>query len=202
MNLIERVKRIATKPKEEWPVIATETSSVGDLMTGVAIPLVAIAPVCNAINSLIFGHSIPLTDITYHPSIGSVLGTLVLSYVLGLGGVFITSFIVEKLAPNFGSKGDLAQAMKLIVYSYAPFWVAGVLNIIPFLGILTIFVGFYGLYLAYLGLPHVMQTPPDKVVPYLIVVIVVGIIVYFIIGVITAAIIGGGALVTGAAGGM
>lgn len=200
MNLIERVKRIATKPKEEWPVIATEPSTVSDLFKGVAVPLVAIAPVCTAISSLLFGHGIPMTDITYRPSFGSVLGTLVLSYVLGLAGVFITSFIVEKLAPNFGSKGDLAQAMKLIVYSYAPFWVAGVLNLIPFLGIITIFVGIYGLYLAYLGLPHVMQTPPDKVVPYLIVVIVVGIIVYFIIGIITAAIIGGGALMTGAAG--
>jgi hypothetical protein len=73
-----------------------------------------------------------------------------------------------------------------------PVWVAGVLNIVPFLGILTIFVGIYGLYLAYLGLPVIMKTPQDKVVVYLIVVIVIAIVVSVIMGVITTAFVGAG----------
>lgn len=193
MNLFQRVIAVATKPKEEWPVIAAETTTVGEIYSKVVVILVAIGPVCTALNSVIFGHSVPFTDITIRPSMTSVVAGMIISYVLQLIGVFVMAFIVEKLAPTFQSEGNLVQAFKLITYSYAPFWLAGALNLIPFLGILTFIVGLYGIYLAYVGLPFVMKTPPDKAVPYLIVVIVISIVVWFVIGLITAGIVGVGA---------
>lgn len=198
MNLVSRITNIVTKPKDEWPVIAAEPATVQSLFTSVVLPLAAIAPICNAINSLVFGHGIPLTGLTWRPSPLAAVTGLVVSYVLSLLGVALTSFIVEKLAPSFQSKGDLAQAMKVVVYAQTPVWVAGVLNIVPFLGILVILVGIYALYLAYLGLPVVMQTPQEKVVPYLVVVIVVTIVLWVVFGFISAAVIGTGAMVSGA----
>ena len=44
----------------------------------------------------------------------------------------------------------------------------------------------------YLGLPHLMQTPPDKVIPYMIVSAIVIIVMYLIVGGITAATAGVG----------
>ena len=197
MNLVSRVTNIALRPKEEWPVIAAESETVGSLYTKVIIVLAAIGPVCNALNSMIFGHSVWFSSIRYRPAFGAILTGLIVGYILALVGVWATAFIVQKLAPSFQSEGDLPQALKLVTYSNAPFWVAGVLNLIPVLGILTIFVGLYGLYLAYLGLPVIMKTPPDKVPVYLIVVIAVSIVVWFVVGAITAVFVGAGTMVAG-----
>jgi hypothetical protein len=191
MNLVSRITNITMRPKEEWPVIAEEQETVQSLFTNVILLLAAIGPVCSALNSMVFGHAVWF-GARIRPAFGAILAGLIIGYALTLLGVFITSFIIHKLAPNFESEGDLPQAMKLVTYSYVPVWVAGVLNIIPFLGVLTIFVGLYGLYLAYLGLPVIMKTPPDKVVVYLIVVIVIGIVISVIMGTITAAVVAAG----------
>ncbi len=194
MSLITRVQNIALRPKEEWPVIAGETTSVASLYTGVIVPLALIGPVCLFLSALIFGQRIPVLNVTVHPAAGVLLGSLIVSYVLTLVGVGITAVIVEKLAPTFQSSGDLAQALKLVAYSQAPFWVAGVLNLIPFVGVLTLLVGLYGLYLVYLGMPTVMKTPPDKVLPYVLVVIGISIVVWIVIAVVTSTIVGSGAM--------
>jgi hypothetical protein len=193
MNVIKRVIAVATNPKAEWPRISDEATTPADLYSRVIVILVAIGPVCTAINSAIFGHSVPFTGVTVRPSIGSIAGSMILTYVLTLVGVFVTAFIVQKLAPTFQSVPDFTQALKLVTWSYAPVWVAGVLNLIPYLGVLILLVGLYGIYLAYVGLPPVMKTPQDKAVPYLIVVIVVSSVVWIVVGAISAAVLGVGA---------
>lgn len=190
MSLVNRVTNIALRPKEEWPVIAEEKETVQSLYMNVILPLAAIGPVCNALNSFVFGHAWLGTRI--RPAFGAILLGLIVGYLMALVSVYVIAFIIHKLAPNFDSQGDMTEALKLVTYSYAPVWAAGVLNIIPFLGILIFFVGLYGLYLAYLGLPVIMKTPQEKVATYLIVVIVTGIVVSVIAGVITTAFVGAG----------
>jgi len=65
------------------------------------------------------------------------------------------------------------------------------------LGLLTLFAGLYGFYLAYLGLPVVMKTPPDKAGAYLVAIVVIGIIVTVIIGIIVAMVTGVGLFAAG-----
>ena len=199
MSLISRVTNITLRPKEEWPVIAAEPATAGSLYTGLIIPLAAIGPVCSFLSALAFGHRIPFTGIAVHVAVSGLFGAMVVSYLLNLVAVAVTAFIVQKLAPSFASTGDFAQSLKLVAYSQAPFWVAGVLYLIPFLGILAILVGLYSLYLAYLGLSPVMKTPPDKVVPYLIVVIVVSVVLWFAVAAISGALIGAGMIARGMA---
>jgi len=188
--MVSRVINIATKPKEEWPIIATESSSVSSIMSGFVVPLAAIGPICSFIQSLVFTSAIG-----FHPSIGLSFAGMIVHYVIVLVGVIVTAFIVDKLAPTFQSSGGMVQALKLVAYSQAPVWVAGVLNLIPFLGILVIFVGLYCLYIVYLGFTPVMKTPPDKVIPYLVVVIIVSIVFWVVASVVTAAILMTGAIV-------
>jgi hypothetical protein len=197
MSIVSRVTNITLRPKEEWPVIAAEPTSTAALFSGFIVPLLLIGPVCSFLSSLIFGQRIPFTGISVRPAAGALLAMLVVSYVLGLVAVAVSAFIVQKLAPTFQSEGDFTQALKLVAYSQAPFWVAGVLNLIPFLGILTVLVALYGLYLAYVGLPVVMKTPPEKVIPYLVVVIVVSVVLWFVVAAISGAIIGATAMVSG-----
>jgi hypothetical protein len=106
--------------------------------------------------------------------------------LFGLAGIFITSFVVDALAPSFNSQKDKGRAMQLVVYSMTPAWIGAILSIFPPIAWLGMLFGLYSLYLIYIGLPHTMKTPQDKVAIYMIVTIVVLIVVYAVIGIVLA----------------
>ena len=124
---------------------------------------------------------------TYRVSLGQGLTTAVFAYVLCLVGVYVAAFVVQKLAPTFESEPNLVQAFKLVAYASTPAWVAGVLNLIPQLGLLALLAGLYGIYLFYLGVTPLMKTPQQKVIPYM----VVAAVVVIVVSVVMAAISGG-----------
>jgi hypothetical protein len=49
MNIIDRIKGIILKPKEEWQTIAGETTPIADLYKNYIIILAAIGPVASFI---------------------------------------------------------------------------------------------------------------------------------------------------------
>jgi hypothetical protein len=114
---------------------------------------------------------------------------------------FIVAFIINALAPTFSAEKNSAQALKVAVYSYTPAWVAGVLHIVPTLGVLALLAALYGLYLLYLGLPVLMKSPQDKAVGYTVVVVICAIVVSVVITAIGGAIVGAGMIGAGALGG-
>jgi hypothetical protein len=59
--------------------------------------------------------------------------------------------------------------------------IAGVLAIIPALSALAIIGGIYSIVLIYFGLPAVMNTPTEKQVVYLVVLILASIVVFFVL---------------------
>lgn len=182
-----RVTNILTKPADEWRVIAVEPATVQGLLRDYAAPLAAIPAVCQFIGLSfvgVFGFRIGLV-----PGLTSAI----LTWVLTLVGAWIAAIVIEKLAPTFQSSGTTTQALKMVVYANTPVWVAGVLNIIPGLGVLVIIAALYAIYLFYLGLPVVMATPADKIIPYMVVSAIVIIIISIVLGTITAAISGVGA---------
>jgi hypothetical protein len=120
------------------------------------------------------------------------LTSAVVRFVLGIVGLYVSAIIIEKLAPTFQSKGDTTQALKLVVFASTPVWIAGILQIIPALGLLVILAALYAVYLFYLGLPSVMRTPGDKVIPYMVVAAIVIIVINFCFGLVAAAVSGAG----------
>ena len=82
----------------------------------------------------------------------------------------------------------VTASLKVAVYSYTPAWVAAVLNILPFLGILAIFGGLYGIYLLYLGLPRLMKNPEDKSAGYTVVVVVCAIVLSLVLGAVAGVV--------------
>ena len=115
--------------------------------------------------------------------------------------VFILSLIIDALAPSFSGEKNNAQALKVAVYSYTPAWLAGILQIIPMMGLLAILAAFYGLYLLYLGLPRLMKAPEDKALGYTAVVVICAIVLGVIASVITGLFIGAGSMANAALGG-
>ncbi len=185
MNIFERAKSIILKPLETWQEIKTEQATIGDMYRSYAIILAAIPAIAQFIGSSLVGYSFMGTH--FRMGFGSALSSAIVSYILSLLGLYIVALIADVLAPTFGSSKNIANAFKAVVFSMTPSWGAGVLYIFPPLSILVIIAGFYGIYLFYLGLPLLMDTPREKALGYVIVVIVATILVFVIIGIITSA---------------
>jgi hypothetical protein len=196
MDLKTRIVNILKTPGAEWARIAAESTTVNDLIVNYAAPLAAIPAISSLIGTTLIGIPVPFMGTI---RVGIVRGVVsaILSWVFALVGVYIAAVIVEKLAPQFRSRGELVQAMKVVVFAYTPVWVAGVLNIFPPLAVLVIVAGFYAIYLFYLGLPPVMGTPQESVVPYMAVSAIVIIVVTIVLGACAAAIAGIGAVTVG-----
>ena len=197
MDLVTRAKNITLTPGSEWPVIEGESATTGDLLTGYALPLAAIGAVAGFIGTSLVGTTLPFVG-TYRAPL--VSGIVAAAFGLGMALVmcFLLSLIIDALAPTFNGQKNQIQALKLAVYSFTPAWIAGVLRIVPLLGIFILFAALYSIYVMYLGLPRMMKSPQDKALPYTAVVVVCAIVMGFIVAAISGIFIGG-AMLTGSA---
>ena len=195
MNLVDRAKNIMFNPKQEWETIKAESITTGDLYTKYAVILAAIPAIAGFIGYSVFGLSWGLGTIRIDIST-SILWAIV-TYITGLAGIYIISFIVDALAPSFGSTKDMTASTKVVVYSYTPAWVAGIFHIFPVLGFIVALASIYGLVLMYMGLQKVKDVPQDKIVVYFVVIIIVAIIVFFVMGAIVSSIAFSGYMMSG-----
>lgn len=198
MNIVQRAQNIIVKPKAEWDVIAGEAATVGGIFTGYVLIMALIPAVASfigwgLIGSTFFGH--------HFASVTWGIGYALISYLTSVLSVYVAAFVVDALAPNFGSKKNMVKAVQLIAYSFTPIWVGGILQIIPVIGWIGALFGLYGLYLLYLGLPKMMGTPQQQVTGYFIVSLIVMLVAYFVLGAIIGLIITP-ILITGAVTGL
>jgi hypothetical protein len=189
--IIKRVVNIITKPNDEWEVIKNESMTIADMFVKYALILAAIPAIAGFLGNLVVGRSI-LGHTIRIPFDRSLIWAIMM-YVMTLVGLFILAFIIDALAPSFGSQKDMISSMKVAVYASTASWVAGVFYIIPVLSILVLIAGLYTLYLLYLGIKIVKSPPQDKAIGYFVVVILVEIIVAFLIGFIVAKVAFGSA---------
>ena len=185
--IVQRVKGICLKPKEEWQTIAGETTSTADLLKNYALPLAAVGAIATFIGMTFVGFSVPFVGTVRTPLVSGLIGGVV-QLALMLVGIYVLALIIDALAPKFGGEKNSAQALKVAVYSFTPGWVAAALNILPSLGQLAGLAGIYGIYLMHLGLPRLMKSPPEKSGSYTVVVVLCGIGVFLVIGAITGAV--------------
>ena len=187
MVLADRVRRIITVPAFEWPVISAEPETAPRLFSAYVVPLAAIGPVCGFIREAVFSQ---------HPVIGAI--TALIAFVLALVNVFVISLVAAALAPSSGGVSDRMQALKLIAYASTPGFVAGVFNIVPFLGVLSIVGSLYGLYLIYLGATPVLAVPRGNAIGFTVLVVLAAIVLGVIFGLlVTLPVLIGGAVLHG-----
>ncbi len=191
MRLIDRAKNICLSPKTEWDVIAAETAPPSDIVTGYVLPLAGIAAVAAFIGGSLVGYNMGFFG-SYRMPVGWGIGYAVYQLVMAVVSVFVLGWIIDWLAPNFGGQKNYAQAFKIAAYSYTPSWIAGILMVVPMLGILVLLGALYGLYLLYLGLPRLMKNPPEKSGGYTAVIVICAIVLGVIIGAIGGLFVGPG----------
>jgi len=178
MNLVERIKNILLSPATEWEKIKTEDHMISDLFTQYALKLAAIPALAGLIGFTFFGNAF------YNPSFGASLKWAISMYIMSIIGVYVLAYIVDLLAPTFGSKKHLPTSMKVVVFAYTAAWVGGIFSLIPALSILGALASIYSLVLLYKGLQIVKEVPQNKMVGYFVAVIIASLIVYGITGAI------------------
>ena len=186
MEIINRVKSILVSPKTEWQTIEAENAPHVKVFTTYVVPLAIIPAVAAFIGYGLIGYSVLGVRVN---NFSWGLRQAIMQYIVMLGGTYITAFVINALADNFGAKKDLNRAFSLVAYAYTPMFIAGVFYILPSLSWLASLAGLYGLYLLYIGMQPMMKAPADKQTSYFIVSLIVTILVSVILSVVLAAIL-------------
>lgn len=180
-GMIGRIQRLVLSTASEWQAIDADPIRAQPLFMRWAVPLAAIPPVAAFVGFLLFVGTYFLT---------SVIVSLVLLYALFLASAWGLAMVIDGMAPNFGSTKSFDQAMKASVYSFVPFWIAGILNVIPQLAPVALVIGLFGLFLMWIGLPIVMKTPADKAPAYVAISGLIAVVLIFASYKITEAVVG------------
>ncbi len=186
MNLIGKAKDIILKPKETWPGIKLEQTTVKKLFMSYAVILAAIPAIAKFIGARFFGMA--AKEVNYGAFSMSFTEGAVFSYILSLAGIYIIAYVTNALAPRFNSQKNIINATKAVVYSWTPYWIAGILYVVPHLSILVLLASFYGIYLFYLGLPILMDTPKERAIGYTIASVIASTLIFFLMGATAGAI--------------
>jgi hypothetical protein len=162
------LKGILFDPRNEWPKIAAEPATVQSIYTTWVMILAAIGPLALMVRM----QSVQLA---------------VAEYVLSLIITFVLALIVDTLAPSFGGNKDFIESFKLTAYSYTVAWLAGILNVLSFGGVLRWLVLIYVIYTFYVGAPTLKKITPDKALPFTLVVVLCG----FVLGTLASWVFAG-----------
>src|SRR5689334_872699 len=133
MNLINRAKNMLFTPKTEWMVVAAETPNPGQIVMGYVVPLALAGAVAAFIGFGLIGLGFLGASTTW----GLMYALIIL--INSILSVYITAFVVDALAPSFGSEKNFGRSMQLVAYGATPTLVAGLFMILPLLaGIILI----------------------------------------------------------------
>ena len=180
--LLQRAKGIVLAPRQEWPLIAPETTSPSQLYVGYVIPLVALAALLSFLRLALIGTRVPFIGTLRIPFF-EALRDAAFGLVMGLVGVFLLALIIQLLAPAFGGVRDQRQALKASAYSLTPAYLGSILALSPILpSLLQLLAGLYGIYVLYLGLPILMRSRTESAVGYTVSVVLCSIVMGFVLG--------------------
>lgn len=187
-GLIGRVLDVLLRPRTTWPVIAAEQAPATQLVIGYVMPLAAIQALVSFVRVSVIGVRLPFDTVERTPVVQGLFST-VLAFGLALAGVFVLALIVNVLAPTFKGTRDSNRALKIVAYAMTPAWLGALFGLLPALGtLLGLLATLYAIYLLYLGLPVLMQSPQDKAVPYTAAVVACSIVLGILLGAVAVAV--------------
>lgn len=189
MNIV-RITQIIINPHRVWHDIKEDEDTFAHVLTHYALPLAAIPAVFGFFGQVLVGMPSSFSTVVYRVPFEIAFVRMILYYLFLLVGLYIAGIVINGLSSSFQSRHDAVHAYKLAVFAYIPAFFAGVLKLIPVLGLLTFLLSLYSIYVLYTGIPVMMETPKEKVAGYTIVVTIIMIILYAIIAGISSIILG------------
>ena len=177
--MINQAKDIIIKPKDTIEKLKNETVTMKDIIIYlIIIGLPTFLGIFLGYGFIGWGF--------YGGWIGFAFALALITYILSIVGIIVFGFILNGLAPNFKSKANKMQAMKLVSYAATPWLLLGIASIYPPIAIISLLGGIYGLYILYIGIPILMETPKEQQMTYFIISLVIYIVIigviYWLIG--------------------
>jgi hypothetical protein len=160
-HLFETVRRILINPKEALEKHLERETTITDLYREYIL-LLCIIPAGATLLCLL--------GIPGAASFGSSLILTALIYVFFAGGVWLNGYLMQLIAPRFGTEIEQITAIKISALIWTPFFVASVLFILPNFSPFTFLAVLYGIYIFYLAAQKVVQADRDKKTAYIIII--------------------------------
>ncbi|MBN2357093.1 YIP1 family protein [candidate division KSB1 bacterium] len=156
-QLVERVRKIILEPKEAWQQIKSEETTTSEIVRDYLLYLAAVPPLSYFIGQVLLSH----------PRLGLFSGmiTAIVLYILIFVALTVAATVINAIAAEFEAVGNEAKAFKLVAYSCTAPLLSAVFFIIPELSALAL-LGFYGIYILYLGIPEMTDCPQEKALSY------------------------------------
>jgi hypothetical protein len=156
-SFLGRVGRMLVAPWREWETVAGEGTTARDLYVGYVAPLAAIGAVASLVASTVVGVDVGATRV--RAGIPAGVAAALLRYALAFAAVALLARIAASLAPRFGGQGDRVVALRVVVYSLIPAWLAAALNATPALQVIAAVLALYSAFVLFVGLRTVMRCP-------------------------------------------
>ena len=185
MSLTARVRQMLFHPVTQWRSIGEEKATMGSVLIGYVLPMALIPAICSFIGYGFVGANGLLFRVS-----GLYWGTTMAidSLITSFSVYWLGTWFVDRLAPAFGAKRDLAHSAQLVAYAYTPAWLAGIFYLLPRLQELVV-LGLYSVYLFYVGIPVMKPMPDDQRIAFTISSAIVLIIIRFVVGLLIVNIV-------------
>lgn len=182
---ILRIATVLRTPRTAWAAIAADPPPPRTVLLTVLAPLAALAAACPALGRAVFGET--ALGVTYRPPLVETLVGILVAMLLILGAAAATAALVDRCAPAFEGRRSFARAFALVGFSLTPALLGAALTIVPALWPFAL-VGLYAVPLLVVGLPAMMQCPPDRATAYATVVVTAALVILLVAAALSACV--------------
>lgn len=160
-GIFTRAININLKPKTEWISVLNEKPTGFSIFFQYYFFLALIPPLCFMTGQLLYGADfVLLKKILLSWSLVESI-SLFFSPLLAL---LMTAFILEQLPFSMNSGMSYSRFFQITGYSLTPFWLSGLLYLLPYLNKFALVGGFYSLFLLFTGFSLSLQLSRKRLV--------------------------------------
>ena len=184
---LRRVLTLILTPSEAWDEIASEPTSVDQLIVRYIVPLALLAPAATVFGMKTFdaswdpahGYLVP-PDAIWAAGAATLFATIL--SIFGLAAIFVL------IAPMYGSSRDYRSALKVATYGAVPVLVAGATLVLPVMAMVTVVALCHTLFLFWTGARRVLNVPREAQAEFVAISIVLLSFVSVLVGAAASAI--------------
>jgi hypothetical protein len=172
---VTRAVRLLTEPRAEWAAIGGAQMTPRAIYLRFLVPMAALGPIAGTLGTLISGGERASLAGTYTVTAPTAVVAGVFEYALNLGVIWVLARLIERLAPAFKAHPGRVDALKLAAFGATPYWIGGLVSVIPKLAPVGVVLGLYSIRLYALGLAPLMRVPSERLLGYALAVGAVGV---------------------------
>lgn len=161
--LLEHIIGFFLHPSEEWESVRARNIPLGRVIFHILL-LGAIPVISGFIGTTQFGWQIGTAE-TIKITTGSAAVIAVIYYIVIIAAVFSVAWMIHWMGQTYGARQPLSRCLVLAAYIPIPLFLVGIAQIYPVLWfnlIIGIPAATYTVFLLYLGIPVMMEIPPER----------------------------------------